>query len=202
LLYNFSGCGNVDGALELNEGSIAKKGGDAQRFSLIVAHDQNLGIGKGNQLPWRIPQDLKRFRELTSAGQDANLLNAVIMGRKTWDSIPPKQRPLPKRHNIVLTRSNLLLAQKDTWVVSSLEKAVSIAEELLCENLFVIGGAEVYRQAIGLDKFRRLYATEIKGSFDCDVFFPDYSSFFTLSEQSEWMHDQLHTFRFCTYEKN
>jgi dihydrofolate reductase len=176
---------------------------NAIKFSLIVAHDQNLGIGKGNRLPWCIPQDLKHFREVTTAVNDAGLKNAVVMGRKTWDSIPAKQRPLPKRQNIILTRNeSLLLSELDVLVVKNLEAAIAKVGELPCENCFVIGGAEVYRQAMALSDFDRLYTTEIMGTFDCDVFFPAYSSFFSAVEQSDWMHDQSHTFRFCIYEKN
>jgi dihydrofolate reductase / thymidylate synthase len=180
---------------------MQKSKANAARFSLIVAHDQELGIGKNNQLPWRIPQDLKHFRDLTSAVTEVSLKNAVVMGRKTWDSIPAKQRPLPKRQNIILTRHNPSdFTGLDVLVAKNLEEAITKAEQLPCENCFVIGGAEVYRQALNLPAFKRLYTTEIMGTFDCDVFFPDYRSLFSLVEQSEWMHEQSTTFRFCTYE--
>jgi len=174
----------------------------ATSFSLIVAHDQELGIAKNNQLPWRIPQDLKHFREVTTTVSDNGLKNAVLMGRKTWDSIPSKQRPLPKRLNIILTRQdNADFSGPDVLVARDFEEAIAKAQQLPCENCFVIGGAEVYRQALNSPAFKRLYTTEIMGTFDCDVFFPDYASLFSLLEQSDWMHDQSITFRFCTYEK-
>jgi dihydrofolate reductase len=176
---------------------------NATRFSLIVAHDQDLGIGKNNQLPWRIPQDLKHFREVTSSVSQADLKNAVVMGRKTWESIPAKQRPLPKRQNIILTRNDASgFAELDVLIAKTLEDAIVKAQQLQCESCFVIGGAEVYRQALSSPDFRRLYTTEIMGTFDCDVFFPKYSSLFTLVEQSDWLHDESKTFRFCTYERN
>jgi dihydrofolate reductase / thymidylate synthase len=176
---------------------------DATRFSLIVAHDQDLGIGKNNQLPWRIPQDLKHFREVTSSVSHADLKNAIVMGRRTWESIPAKQRPLPKRQNIILTRNDASgFAELDVLIAKTLEDAIVKAQQLQCESCFVIGGAEVYRQALSLPDFRRLYTTEIMGTFDCDVFFPKYSSLFSLVEQSDWLHDESKTFRFCTYERN
>ncbi|HEY9713021.1 MAG TPA: dihydrofolate reductase, partial [Chroococcales cyanobacterium] len=75
------------------------------KLDLVVAVDLNRGIGRANGLPWRLPKDMKRFRNLTTASTDPHLQNAVIMGRKTWDSIPEKFRPLEGRINIVLTRS-------------------------------------------------------------------------------------------------
>jgi len=175
---------------------------NATRFSLIVAHDQELGIGKDNQLPWRIPPDLKHFREITTSVTDLSLKNAVVMGRKTWDSIPVNQRPLPKRQNIILTRNtDFSLYEFGVLLATDLEDAIVKVAELPCENCFVIGGAEVYRQALALPEFKRLYTTEIMGKFNCDVFFPDYSSHFRAVERSDWMHDESNTFRFCTYEK-
>jgi dihydrofolate reductase/thymidylate synthase len=191
------------GRLNWNELLMESIKTEPMRFSLIVAHDQNLGIGKHNQLPWRIADDLKHFRKITTSVKGNGLTNAVIMGRKTWDSIPLKQRPLTNRQNIVLTRNeSFTLTEPDVLVVKNLEEAIAKVKQLPCENCFVIGGAEVYRQALALSNCFRLYTTEVMGNFDCDVFFPPYSPFFSLVERSDWMHDASHTFRFCTYEKN
>ena len=75
------------------------------KFDLIVAADQNLGIGLNGDLPWKLKGDLKYFRNLTIQTQDRNKINAVIMGRTTWESIPDKFRPLPNRLNIILSNS-------------------------------------------------------------------------------------------------
>ncbi|HEY9786666.1 MAG TPA: dihydrofolate reductase, partial [Candidatus Obscuribacterales bacterium] len=73
-------------------------------FDLVVACDLRGGIGKDNQLPWRLPGDMKRFREVTTNTDRGDATNAIIVGRKTWESIPEKNRPLPDRINVVLTR--------------------------------------------------------------------------------------------------
>jgi dihydrofolate reductase len=179
----------------------------AVRFALVVAHDEKLGIGKKNQLPWHIKPDLKHFRELTTAVEDLSCQNAVVMGRKTWDSLPEERRPLQGRFNFVLTRNETfrlsLQGEKDQQIVfvSNLADAIATSNKLPCENCFVIGGAEVYRAALVLPEFKRLYVTEIKGNFNCDVFFPDYHQIFCQTECSQWFSDGSQTFRFCQFQR-
>lgn len=180
---------------------------EAVRFALIVAHDEALGIGKKNHLPWHIKPDLKHFRELTTSVEDASCQNAVVMGRKTWDSLPEERRPLQGRFNIVLTRREKLrvslpgLKDQPIIFVNNLADAIAASNELPCENCFVIGGAEVYQAALLLPEFKRLYVTEIKGNFNCDVFFPDYHQIFSQTECSQWFSDGSQTFRFCQFQK-
>ncbi|MEO8410218.1 MAG: dihydrofolate reductase [Propionivibrio sp.] len=129
-------------------------------IALIAAVAANRAIGKDNELLWHLPADMAYFRA-TTRGQ------AVIMGRKTWDSLPKRFRPLPGRQNIVVSR-NAVYAAPGAAVVGSLEAAIATAGE--AKNAFVIGGAELYRQA--LPSADLLYLTEIEQSMDGDVFFP------------------------------
>ena len=125
--------------------------------SLIVAASQNNVIGKNNQLPWRLPEDLKRFKQLTMG-------HPILMGRKTFESIG---KPLPGRTNIVITRQRGLEAC-GAAVVHSMEEALQICEGQ--EEVFVIGGAEIYKQALPLAD--RIYLTHIDQDFEGDTFLP------------------------------
>jgi dihydrofolate reductase len=131
-------------------------------LSLIVAMAKNRVIGAKNKLPWRIPEDLKRFREIT-------LGHPVIMGRKTWESIG---RPLPGRSNIVVSRQPGFSAEGVT-VVGSLDAAIDSAAASGSDEIFVIGGGEIYRQA--LSRADRIYLTLLERDVDGDAFFPDFS---------------------------
>jgi len=125
-------------------------------LSLIVATERHLGIGVRNTLPWRLPEDLAFFKRTTSG-------HAIIMGRKTFESIG---RPLPGRRNIVITR-NPGWRHEGVEAVSSLEAAAALAGPV---EAFVIGGAQIYSEALPLAT--RLIVTEIDATFDCDAFFP------------------------------
>ena len=162
--------------------------------SLIAALTQNKVIGKNNDLPWHLPDDMKYFMQTTKA-------HHVIMGRKNYDSIPEKFKPLPNRTNIVVTRQENFQA-KDCIVVHSLEDAIAIAERNDEKEVFLIGGAEIYKQ--GLPFTNRMYLTEIKTTLDGDTFFPDFNKQ-TWREQSRKPHgiDERHpyAFDFVVYEK-
>ena len=126
---------------------------------IVVARARNGVIGIENRLPWHLPEDLKHFKALTTG-------NAVIMGRKTWESLPPKFRPLPERLNIVVTRDRGYVADGAT-VAHSLPEAVAAAGD---RRAFVIGGAEIYAQALPLAT--RLEITEVDADIAGDAFFP------------------------------
>jgi dihydrofolate reductase len=130
-------------------------------ISMIAALAKNRAIGKNGQLLWHLPEDMRHFRETTRG-------KPVIMGRKTWESLPDSFRPLPGRHNIVVSRNPAYPAPGAT-LVGSLEEAIRAAGETA--DVFVIGGAELYRQALPLAT--RLYLTEIAQDFTGDTFFPD-----------------------------
>ncbi|HEX3633717.1 MAG TPA: dihydrofolate reductase [Casimicrobiaceae bacterium] len=129
------------------------------RIALIAAVARNGVIGLHGRLPWRLPDDLKRFRALTSG-------HAIIMGRKTWDSIA---RPLPERQNIVVTRRRDFAAPGGL-VAHSLPEAIGLATKP--SPLFVIGGEAIYRDALPLADL--LFLTEIDRAFDGDARFPDF----------------------------
>lgn len=135
-------------------------------IALIAALASNRAIGKDNALLWHLPEDMRHFRETTRG-------KPVIMGRKTWESLPDSFRPLPGRHNIVVSR-NPAYAAAGATLAASLADAVRLAEaETGAAEVFVIGGAALYREALPLAD--RLYLTEIEQRFDGDVFFPDVS---------------------------
>ena len=129
-------------------------------LSLIAAVARNRAIGKDNQLLWHLPGDMRHFRETTRG-------KPVIMGRKTWESLPEKFRPLPGRHNLVVSR-NPAYAAPGATLVASLEDAIARAGG---GEIFVIGGETLYRQALPLAQ--RLYLTEIDRTFVGDAFFPE-----------------------------
>ena len=132
--------------------------------SLIAALASNRAIGKDNALLWQLPEDLRHFRETTRG-------KPVIMGRKTWESLPDPFRPLPGRHNIVVSRDPAYQASGAT-LAGSLDDALrQAAAQTNAEEVFVIGGEQLYRQALPLAD--RLYLTEIEQNFAGDVFFPD-----------------------------
>jgi dihydrofolate reductase len=128
-------------------------------LTVIAAIASNGVIGIGNRLPWKLPADLARFKALTTG-------NAVIMGRKTWESLPAKFRPLPGRRNIVVTR-NASYRAEGAVVVTSLPAAVAAAQS---DEAFVIGGAELYATALPLAD--RLQLTEIDAAYEGDTWFP------------------------------
>jgi dihydrofolate reductase len=130
-------------------------------ISIIAAHDDRLGIGKDNKLPWYIPEDLRRFKRLT-------LDHPVIMGRKTFESIG---KPLPERTNIIITR-NANYQANGCIICTSLEQAIQKATEIDQNEIFIIGGASVYKQALPFAG--KLYITKVNGVYDCDTFFPNY----------------------------
>jgi dihydrofolate reductase len=129
------------------------------RVAIIAALARNSTIGCNNGMPWRLPEDLKRFKRLTMG-------HAVIMGRRTFESIGS---PLAGRRNIVITRSRDW-SRSGCLVARSLESALAAVGESM--DAFVIGGAQIY--ALALPRAERLYMTEIERDFDGDAFFPEF----------------------------
>lgn len=135
------------------------------KISLIAAlASGNRALGKDNKLIYQIPEDLKRFRELTSE-------HVIIMGRKTFESIG---RPLPDRTNIIITR-DVSYSQEGVIVVHSLEEALEVAKQKEQEEIFIIGGGQIFEETIHLAD--KLYLTVVEGNPQADTFFPDYSEF-------------------------
>lgn len=154
-------------------------------YQVVVAATRDMGIGKDGRLPWNLPSDLKFFKELTTSTVDPQKKNALIMGRKTWESIPLKYRPLPGRLNVVLTRSGRLGI--DTAVNVVLCGSIASAMELLTqppysqsiEKVFVIGGGQILKEALNAPQCDAIHITEVETSIDCDTFIPpiDFSMF-------------------------
>lgn len=144
-------------------------------ISIVAAIGRNREIGHGNELLWRIPDDLKRFKTLTSG-------HPVIMGRKTFESIG---KPLPGRTNIVITRDSSWQAE-GVKIAHSLEEAIGIAS-VIDPEIFIMGGAQIYEAA--LPHTDKLYLTLIDDTKDGDTFFPPYEHLFTkkvFEEKREW----------------
>ena len=146
--------------------------------SIIVAYASNYVIGKDGKLPWHIPADLKYFKELTYG-------SPIIMGRKTFESIG---RPLPGRHNIIITRNSEYTCDS-CFVVFDIQGAIkeanNFAREYDCGEIFIIGGAEIYRQS--MDYIDKAYITEVHADFDGDAVF-DISDFSKWQETSRVYH--------------
>lgn len=129
-------------------------------ISLVVAADENNLIGKNNQLPWQLPNDLKYFKNLTWA-------MPVVMGRKTYESIG---KPLPGRKNIVITRDKTW-SREGVHVEHSVDEAIVLAKTFEVKEIFVIGGAEIFKTSFELAD--RIYLTRIQHRFEGDVYFPE-----------------------------
>ena len=158
------------------------------RVSLIVAVGSDGVIGKDGGLPWRLPSDLRRFRELTSGG-------TVVMGRRTFESLPDAFRPLPDRRNLVLCRDPAYRAE-GAEVFGSLQDALDACGG----DCFVIGGEVTYRGALPLCE--RLYATEIDAELEGDAFFPELEpgQWRLVSDEGPRVENEL-GFTFRTYER-
>ncbi|KAI0202782.1 dihydrofolate reductase [Astrocystis sublimbata] len=160
-------------------------------LTLVVAATRNMGIGRNGTLPWTgLKKEMAYFARVTKRtpshlNQEGSppAMNAVIMGRKTWDSIPPKFRPLKGRLNIVISRSHMQFplehvnAETEAVKVGSLEQAIqylqsSATAAAQAVKVFVIGGAQIYDAALKLKEARRVLLTKIMSDFECDTFFP------------------------------
>lgn len=147
-------------------------------YQVVVAATRDMGIGKNGKLPWNLPSDLKFFKKLTMSTSDVSKKNAVIMGRKTWQSIPSQYRPLPCRLNAVLTRSttfdvtNAENTITSNSIPSALELLASSPYSLEIEKLFIIGGGQILREAMNGPLCEAIHMTEIDAEIECDTFIP------------------------------
>lgn len=192
--------GNIFNAERDNHGNRLKIRHVVKKLSshplyIIVAVDEKYGIGKGGKLPWHLKGDMEFFREMTTKTDDPKKQNMVIMGRKTWESIPEKFRPLEGRKNGVLTRDNrnkIMLTETtnaraifprelDTKqgtakavveIFHSLNEAIASARnDKEVEKIFIIGGAQVFKEALSHPDLSGIYLTKIHKTFECDTFF-------------------------------
>ena len=153
-----------------------------KNFSVIGAADLKGGIGKSGTLPWHLPGDMEQFKQVTVTTSSEEKQNAAIMGRKTWESLPEKFRPLAGRLNAVLTRHGDLNVPEGVLKFSSLEDALNVlqgpAHKDKIETVFVIGGSEVFKEALAHPRCEKIYLTHILFDFNCDVFFPAFEERF------------------------
>lgn len=155
-------------------------------ISIVVATDEKGGIGMNNNLMWNIPADLRRFREITTKNQIENTNNIVIMGSKTYESIG---RELPNRANIVLSLKN-----KCSY---SVEDILDYNERFPEEELFVIGGEQIYKQFLPYTD--KIYLTKVKGDFGADKFFYFDEDMYELTYRSGVQHENGYEFEFLEY---
>jgi dihydrofolate reductase len=141
-------------------------------ISIIVALDDKQGIGAKNRLLWHLKKDFAHFKTLT-------LGHPVIMGRKTYQSIG---KPLPGRANIIVTRDSNFSAP-GCLIAISLESAIACAKDIDGQEVFIIGGGQIYQEAMAKNLVDKLYVTKVQGDFQADTFFPDYSHFKLLKQE-------------------
>lgn len=156
--------------------------------SIVVAVSENHAIGKDNKLLWRLPRDLKHFKDITTG-------HTIIMGRKTYDSVG---RPLPNRRNIIITRQPITI--EGCEVVNSLDAALALCRDEA--EIFIVGGAEIYRQAMHLTN--RIYLTLIHKNFEGDTYFPDIkANTWKTIEQEDFEPDEKNPlpYSFITFER-
>ena len=171
--------------------AIANYNKSFKMIIMIAAVSENYALGKDNALLWHLPDDFKRFRQLTTD-------HHIIMGRKTFESFP---KPLPNRTHIIITRQKNYSAPEGCIVVESLSAAMTVLPKN--EDAFVIGGGEIYKQALPYTD--KIELTKVHGRFEADTFFPELNaSEWQLVEKEFHPKDEKHQFDFTyeTYLKN
>ena len=168
-------------------------------ITLVAAMDESRLIGANGDLPWRIPEDLKHFKRTTLDG-------VMVMGSTTWKSFGG--RTLPRRHHVVLTRNVHTLDihpddAENVSVVSSLDLAILVAQDEASargvEDIFIVGGADVYRQTIG--RAERLILTQVNGDHNGDTYFPEIGPEWEVTSKSEEVESNGHTYSIVTYSR-
>ena len=163
--------------------------------SLIVAVSENKVIGKDNDLVWHSPSDMKFFKDNTKG-------HFVIMGRRNYESIPHKYRPLPNRTNVIVTRQDNYKAE-GCLVVNSVEEAIELAQKSGDKEPFVIGGGQIYKHAIENNLVDRVYLTRVHTEIDGDTYFDDLDDDWKLVHTDLHPSDEKHSFAFTfqTFER-
>ncbi len=165
-------------------------------ISIIVAISKNQVIGKNNQLIWHLPKDMKFF-------MDTTMDTVVIMGRKNYESIPKKYRPLKNRKNVIITRNKSYKAE-GCIIVNSIDESLKVLNNIENKEVFVIGGGEIYKKFLEKGLIDRMYVTHIDQYFDGDTFFPaiNYESW-KSSEILDHRKDELnpYDFKIMVYDK-
>ena len=163
--------------------------------SLIVAVSENKVIGKDNDLVWHLPTDMKFFKDTTKG-------HFVIMGRRNYESIPHKYRPLPNRTNVIVTRQDDYKAE-GCLLVNSVEEAIELAQKAGDIEPFIIGGGQIYKYAIDNNLVDRVYLTKVHTEIDGDTYFEDLDDSWKLIHTDLHSSDEKHPFAFTfqTFER-
>ena len=172
-------------------------------FDIIVAADIRKGIGKVGGLPWHITDDLKHFKQVTTRTQSPGAMNMVVMGRKTWDSLPEKFKPLPSRINCVVSRNPGLVLPGAVLKAAGLEEALLLAghpSPQAIEQVFVIGGAQLYQAAFAHPLCRKIYWTQIHHDFQCDTFIDIHLAGFDKIAESPQQKEGAVLYSFIEYQ--
>jgi len=175
----------------------------SKMFSVIVACSLNGGIGLDNKIPWYIPDELKYFKHITTSCPEG-LINVVIMGKNTWNSLPKK--PLPNRINIIVSSTlEITNLYNNTYIVSSLDDALNLCDKL--ENIhkvFVIGGSQLYSEALNHLQCQNVYVTHILKYIVCDVRFPLETLFskYPVCHEGTINKYNDYSYTFCIYSKS
>jgi dihydrofolate reductase/thymidylate synthase len=188
---------------------------------VVVAVDESNGIGREGQLPWHLTGDLRRFRELTTSrgrpcttaagraptGELARAADApaVLMGRRTYQSLPPTSRPLPGRLNVVLTRDPAFdlptAVVRATTLLQALDQLTRLHARRLVGRVFAIGGAQVFAQVLALVECRCVHLTRVEHRFDCDAHLPPLEPGFRRSWRSAPQREGALRYRFELFER-
>lgn len=161
------------------------------RISIIVAAAENNAIGKNNQLLWHLPNDLRFFKQTTTGFP-------IIMGRKTYESVG---KPLPNRRNILITRQPDYQAE-GVETVHSLDEAIALATQQEANEIFIVGGAEIYREALPLTD--RIYLTRVHAEIPGDTHFPEFDTgIWRQTAQEHRQADEKHaySYSFMIYDR-
>jgi len=185
---------------------------DNINYNIIVCYCNKNGIGRDNTIPWRISDDLKHFKMITTTNsiQSEHKSNTVIMGRKTWESLPSECRPLSDRYNIVLSsKTKFKDSDKVHYINSNIDATIEYINEmhklkLISNNVFIIGGEEIYKQFMEnhIDLINKIYVTELYSTITCDKFFSKIDmDKFRIDKISEFKKDKSINYRYLTYHK-
>jgi dihydrofolate reductase len=157
-------------------------------ITIIAAAGENNSLGKDNDLVWHLPDDFKRFKELTSG-------NYILMGRKTYETFP---KPLPNRKHLIITRQDNYQVPENCFVFDSISSALQSVDNA---DVWIIGGGEIYNQSMGIAD--RIELTRVNSEFEADTFFPEIGDEWELVKEEYHTVDDRHKydFTYLTYDR-
>jgi dihydrofolate reductase len=157
-------------------------------ITIIAAAGENNSLGKDNDLVWHLPDDFKRFKELTSG-------NYILMGRKTFETFP---KPLPNRKHLIITRQDNYSVPENCFVFDAIQSAIDFTDN---QDIWIIGGGEIYKQSMGIAD--RIELTRVHSDFEADTFFPEIGEEWELVSEEYHPSDERHKydFTYLTYDR-